>query len=177
MFETDIRAPAGPSLVLGGARSGKSRFSEQIVENTGLRPVYLATAKALDDEMVERIEHHQARRDQRWETVEEPLALVDALRNEVFDGQAVLVDCLTLWVTNLMMADANVERETDDLVSYLASVDLPIVFVSNEVGQGVVPMDRMSRQFVDYSGLLHQKLSNVCAAVWFVTAGLPQQLK
>lgn len=165
------------SFVLGGVRSGKSRFAEQLVLNSGLKPVYLATGRALDDEMVERIEGHVSRRGEEWETVEEPLALVDALSHAAIPGRMILVDCLTLWITNLMMAEANVEKEADGLIRYLPDAKAPIVFVSNEVGQGVVPMNKMAREFVDLSGLVHQRLAGVVNHVYFMTAGLSNQLK
>ncbi len=165
------------ALVLGGARSGKSSFAEELVLATGLKPVYVATARVLDDEMRQRVEHHIERRDERWETIEEPLALVDVLRNEAIAGRALLVDCLTLWLTNLMMANANIDKEFESLARHLNAIKVPIVLVSNEVGQCVVPMDAMSREFVDHAGRLHQLLAGICGNVWFLTAGLPQQLK
>ncbi len=165
------------TLVLGGARSGKSKFAEDLVLKSGLKPIYLATGRAFDDEMVERIESHQNRRGEEWETVEEPLALVDALSHAAIPGRMILVDCLTLWITNLMMAEANVDKEADLLVRYLAEAKAPIVLVSNEVGQGVVPENKMAREFVDLSGLVHQRLAAAANHVYFVTAGLPNKLK
>ncbi len=165
------------TLILGGARSGKSEFAEDLVLKSGLSPVYLATGRAFDDEMVERIETHQDRRGEEWETVEEPLALVDALSHAALPGRMVLVDCLTLWITNLMMAEANVEKEARELAGFLKQASVPIVLVSNEVGQGVVPETRMAREFVDLSGLVHQQIAKVANHFYFVTAGLPQKLK
>ncbi len=165
------------TLVLGGARSGKSKFAEGLVLDSGLKPVYLATGRALDDEMVERIETHQDRRGENWETMEEPLALADALNHAAVPGRMILVDCLTLWITNLMMAEANVTKEIDGLVASLSDVKAPVVFVSNEVGQGVVPMKKMAREFVDLSGLAHQRLAAAASHVFFVTAGISNKLK
>ena len=165
------------TFVLGGARSGKSSFAENHVLKSGLDPVYLATGRAFDDEMVDRIEAHRSRRGERWITVEEPLAMVDALSQSAYDGRIILVDCLTLWVTNLMMAEANVDTELRGLVAYLTETPVPIVFVSNEVGQGVIPENRMAREFVDLSGLVHQEIARAANHVYFVTAGLPQKLK
>ena len=171
----------GVSLVLGGARSGKSDFAESLVKRSGLSPVYLATARGGDDEMRERIERHIERRNlsvgSDWETVEEPLAVADALRNCAFKGRAVLVDCLTLWISNLMEAGANVERETDDLVNTLESLPAPVIFVSNEVGLSIVPDNAMAREFRDLAGMVHQKIAARANHVYFVAAGLPLVLK
>lgn len=175
----------GITLVLGGARSGKSSFAEKLVRKSNLKPVYLATARAEDDEMSERIELHQERRDQtrfaqrgpKWETVEEPLALVDALNNCCFPGRGVLVDCLTLWVTNLMVAGADVPREITNLVGCLDQLDAPVVFVSNEIGLGIVPDNAMARNFRDYAGSLHQQIAANSGHVYFVAAGLPLVMK
>lgn len=168
---------AETTFVLGGARSGKSAFAENLVLKSGLKAVYLATGRAFDDEMVERIESHQTRRGEDWMTVEEPLALVDALQQSSHPGRIILVDCLTLWVTNLMMAEANIPKEAAGLVNFLKEATVPVVIVSNEVGQGVVPDNKMAREFVDLSGLLHQEIAAACNHVYLVTAGLPQKLK
>ena len=165
------------TFVLGGARSGKSKFAESLVLKSGMNPVYVATGRRGDDEMVERIEKHRERRGDQWRTVEEPLALVNALELSELSGTMILVDCITLWLTNLMMAEANVEKEIEQLLNYLQRSRCPIVFVSNEVGQGVVPMNAMAREFVDLSGLAHQKLASVSKHVYFVTAGIPQKIK
>lgn len=168
---------AETTFILGGARSGKSKFAEDLVLKTGQKPVYLATGRAFDDEMVSRIESHQERRGTSWQTVEEPLALVDALQDASYPGNIVLVDCLTLWITNLMMAQANVMRECKGLVRFLNQAEVPIVLVSNEVGQGIVPENKMAREFVDLAGLVHQEVASTCKNVYMVVAGLPQKLK
>ena len=160
------------TLVLGGARSGKSRFAEGLLSGERER-TYLATGRAWDDEMRERIARHRADRGEGWRTVEEPIDLVGALRAA---SGAVLVDCLTLWVTNLMMADADPDAAADELVAALSDVST-VVFVSNEVGLGIVPGDAMSRAFRDHAGRLHQSLAAACDAVFFVAAGLPLKLK
>ena len=168
---------AETTFIIGGARSGKSVFAESLVLKSGHKPIYLATGRASDDEMAQRIEEHQSRRGEDWHTVEEPLALVDALTQASIEKRIILVDCLTLWITNLMMAEADVAREADALVGYLAEAPVPIVIVSNEVGQGVVPENKMARAFVDLSGLVHQRVAAACKHVYFVTSGIPQKLK
>jgi len=165
------------TFILGGARSGKSKFAEELVLKSDLKPIYIATGRALDDEMVNRIELHQERRGDIWETVEEPLALVDALRQSSYQGRIILVDCITLWITNLMMAEANVTKEYESLIAFLEQAEVPIVLVSNETGLGVVPMEKMSREFCDLSGMAHQAIAGVADNVYFVTAGLPHKLK
>ncbi len=168
---------AETTFVLGGARSGKSAFAEGLVLKSGLKPVYIATGRAHDDEMVNRIETHQDRRGDVWETVEEPLALVDALRQASHLGRMILVDCLTLWITNLMMAEANSIHECAGLVQFLQESTVPIVIVSNETGMGVIPMNKMAREFNDIAGSVHQEIARVCDVAYLVTAGLPQRLK
>ena len=165
------------TLVLGGARSGKSTLAEKLVRESGLAPVYVATAEALDDEMAARIAAHRARRDAGWRLIEVPLRLVDTLRAEAGPERVVLVDCLTLWLTNLMTAGLDPEHETAALVQAVENLAGPVVMVSNEVGQGVVPADAMSRAFVDHAGRLHQTLAAVADEVVLVVAGLPLRLK
>ncbi|WP_075997185.1 bifunctional adenosylcobinamide kinase/adenosylcobinamide-phosphate guanylyltransferase [Salaquimonas pukyongi] len=174
---TASNTPPQTTLILGGARSGKSRVAEQQVLATGLTPFYLATGRALDEEMRERIDKHRERRGKAWETVEEPLALADAVLQTALPGRVLLVDCLTLWVTNLMMADADVLRECESLIAALDSIRAPVFFVSNEVGLGIVPEDAMARQFRDLAGTVNQQMARRCEMVWFVAAGLPLKLK
>ena len=170
---------AGLSLVLGGARSGKSAFAEHLVHLSGKHKVYLATSEALDGEMADRIAHHRERRGDDWTLFEEPLDLIRALDHSANPRSIVLVDCLTLWLTNLMVAGRDVDDEADALTRFLPHIPkgARVVFVSNEVGQGIVPMDKMARDFRDHAGRLHQKLAQQVDHVWFVTAGLPQKLK
>lgn len=165
-------------LILGGARSGKSRLAEQTVLNSGKQCVYLATSQALDAEMTARIQIHKNRRDERWQLVEEPISLAETLEKLAEDNTCVLVDCLTLWLTNCLLAEpCELEQQKQALLDVLPNLSGHIVFVSNEVGQGVVPMDQLSRRFVDESGLLHQDIAKIADKVTFVTAGLPQVLK
>jgi len=160
------------ALVLGGARSGKSRYAEALI---GTRPaLYLATGEAGDAEMSERIRQHRERRGTNWTTREAPLALVEALRAA---DRPVLVDCLTLWLSNLLTADRDVEAETRLLVEALPSLRLPVIFVSNEVGLGIVPDNKLARDFRDHAGLLHQAIAAIATRVVFVAAGLPLTLK
>ncbi len=165
------------TLVLGGARSGKSRHAEALVEASGLACHYLATGTAGDGEMARRIAAHQARRGSHWTLHEEPLALAATLMRVTAPDRAVLVDCLTLWLTNLMLADQDLDAATAGLLDGLAAIGGPVVFVSNEVGQGVVPMNAMARAFVDAAGALHQRLAARADRFDLVTAGLPSTLK
>ncbi|RIX99266.1 bifunctional adenosylcobinamide kinase/adenosylcobinamide-phosphate guanylyltransferase [Aureimonas flava] len=165
-------------FVLGGARSGKSAFAEALVSASGLRPLYLATGRAFDAEMRARIAEHRERRPPPWETVEAPLRLAEALRREAHGDRAVLVDCLTLWLTNLMLEDHDVPAAFAALATALAA-PLPglVVIVSNEVGLSIVPDNRMARDFRDHAGRLHQRVAALAGEVTFVAAGLPLKLK
>jgi adenosylcobinamide kinase / adenosylcobinamide-phosphate guanylyltransferase len=165
------------TLVLGGARSGKSGHAERLVHESGLTPVYVATAEALDDEMAARIAEHKRRRGARWRTLEEPLDLVPALQGECRPDRAVLVDCLTLWLTNLMVKGRPVRAEMGGLVGALPSLQGTLVLVSNEVGLGVVPADPMARAFIDHAGWLHQRIAEQADVVVLMAAGLPVHLK
>lgn len=167
----------GISLVLGGARSGKSAFAERLVAASGLDRVYLATGRAGDGEMAKRIAAHWARRGAGWRTVEEPLDLVAALEAHVAASRAVLVDCLTLWVTNLMMAGADMEQAFAGLDAGLRGLAGPVVFVANEVGLGIVPDNAMAREFRDHAGRLNQMVAAAAGDVHFIAAGLPLKLK
>ena len=165
------------TLVLGGARSGKSAFAEKMIGDSGLTRIYLATATADDDEMRNRIVHHRTQRGDGWITVEEPLALVDALTREATHGRAVLVDCLTLWLSNLMFAQRDPEIEARRLTRFLGVAKYPIVFVSNEVGLGLVPETPLGRTFRDAQGRLNQIVAAAVPQVAFIAAGLPLWLK
>ena len=164
-------------LILGGARSGKSRHAEALVEQAGGRLVYLATAEARDEEMRARIHEHQRRRGDRWQTIEEPLDLVTALTKHAAPECAILVDCLTLWLSNLMGAGRNVDGEVANLVAALPNLDGAILFVSNEVGMGIVPENALARSFRDQAGRLNQQVAAAADRVVFVAAGLPLVLK
>ncbi len=168
---------AGVCLVLGGARSGKSLFAERQIEATGLSACYIATAEARDADMAERIRRHRRRRGAGWKTVEEPLHLAEALDNATSPRSAVLVDCLTLWLANLMAAGHSPERDVDGLLQALARSTGEVVLVSSEVGMGIVPENALARAFRDEAGLMHQRIGAMAGRVIFVAAGLPLVLK
>jgi adenosylcobinamide kinase/adenosylcobinamide-phosphate guanylyltransferase len=165
------------TLVLGGARSGKSAFAEQLVRGSALKPIYLATATPGDDEMQARIAHHRLRRGDGWRTVEEPLELTPMLARECAKDCAVLVDCLTLWLSNLMHAGRDAETEIQHLAEWLNHAPHPIVLVSNEIGLGLVPETPLGRRFRDAQGRLNQAVAAAVPNVVFVAAGLPLRLK
>jgi adenosylcobinamide kinase / adenosylcobinamide-phosphate guanylyltransferase len=163
-------------LVLGGARSGKSRYAESLITATAPPWVYVAIAQALDTEMAERIAHHLKRRSDGWHTIEEPHDLEDAI-DAAPAGAAVLVDCLTLWLTNRLLAEADMEAETARLESALARRSGLTVLVSNEVGSGIVPDNALARRFRDLQGRLNQRLAARADRVVLVVAGLPLIVK
>ena len=165
------------TLVLGGARSGKSAFAESLVSTSTLAKVYVATATAGDEEMKSRIALHRARRGEGWTTIEEPLALVDALTREAGRTRVVLVDCLTLWLSNLMFAGRDPDVEGRRLTQFLDVAKHPVVFVSNEVGLGLVPEAPLGRAFRDAQGRLNQLVAAAVPQVVFMAAGLPLWLK
>jgi len=165
------------TLVLGGARSGKSSFAERMTVAHPRGCVYLATAEVGDEEMAERVRRHRARREANWRMVEAPLDIAGALVAETEQGAAVLVDCLTLWLSNLMAGGRDPGQETEALVRALGQVGGPVVFVSNEVGQGIVPMNPDARAFRDYAGQLHQTIAAAADRVIFVIAGIATVLK
>lgn len=181
MAQAEGQGAASSVLVTGGARSGKSRYAEQLILASGLEPVYVATSAAWDGEMEARIGLHRARRGVEWRTIEDKAGigadLTGVLRREAVPGRAVLVDCLTLWLTNLMMAEADLAAATQALCALVPYLPAPVVFVSNEVGLGIVPDNAMARQFRDAQGRLNQELAAVCGRVVFVAAGLPLLLK
>src|SRR5262245_50014593 len=165
------------TLVLGGARSGKSGFAARMTVAHPRGCVYLATAEVGDEEMAERVRRHRARREANWRMVEAPLDIAGALVAETEQGAAVLVDCLTLWLSNLMAAGRDPEQETEALVRALGQVGGPVVFVSNEVGLGIVPDNALARAFRDHAGRLNQRIAAIANTVFFVAAGLPLRLK
>ncbi|MFT8417973.1 MAG: bifunctional adenosylcobinamide kinase/adenosylcobinamide-phosphate guanylyltransferase [Acetobacter sp.] len=167
---------AGSLLVLGGARSGKSRFAESALTALPGPWVYLATGRAFDDEMRARIAQHRSARGQAgWHTVEEPLNVADVLHQH--SATPVLLDCLTLWLTNLLLDERDVEGPTQALLASLTARTAPTVLVGNEVGLGIVPQSPLGRRFRDEAGLLHQRLAACVGKVVFVAAGLPLVLK
>ncbi|MCH7291384.1 bifunctional adenosylcobinamide kinase/adenosylcobinamide-phosphate guanylyltransferase [Acinetobacter sp. ANC 3926] len=166
-------------LILGGARSGKSRLAEQTAKETGLSVIYIATAQALDAEMQQRIAHHQQQRPADWQVLEEPIFLADRLLQCDQANQLILVDCLTLWLTNLLLAEDPTlqQRQMQKLFEVLPQLQSQITLVSNETGLGVVPMGEISRRFVDEAGRLHQTLGQLANKVMFCVAGFPMILK
>ena len=167
---------AGVTLVLGGARSGKSRYAETLVTSLPRPWLYIATAEALDDEMAARIATHRARRSAAWQTVEAPINLAEALVGAP-KGATVMVDCLTLWLSNLMTADGAIDREITNLEKTLANRSSRTVLVSNEVGFGIVPDNALARRFRDRQGLLNQAIAARASRVVMMVAGLPMILK
>ena len=163
-------------LVLGGARSGKSRFAEQLAQARAGELVYLATALERDAEMAERIRLHQERRGERWRTIEVPLELAAALRASG-EGSVLLVDCLTIWLANLMEAGRDLDHASEELCAAAQESRAAIVLVSSEVGQGIVPANSLGRRFRDEAGKLHQAVAAAADTVYLVTAGLPLRLK
>jgi len=166
-------------LILGGARSGKSRFAERLAAESGLAVTYIATSQPLDGEMTERIAHHRERRPAHWALVEEPLQLARVLRERAAAERCLLVDCLTLWLTNLLMLDdpARLAEERDALLECLDGLPGRILLVSNETGLGVVPLGELTRRYVDEAGWLHQAVAERAQRVTFMVAGLPMTLK
>ena len=167
------------TLILGGARSGKSALAEQLAHESQREVVYIATAQAGDEEMAARIAHHRARRPATWLSIEEPLHLADVLRKHARQDRCVLVDCLTLWLSNVL-GDADtqqLERERSLLLETLPTLSGDVLMVSNEVGLGIVPMGALTRRFVDEAGRLHQSIAAISERVLFVAAGLPLAMK
>ncbi|GLX70772.1 adenosylcobinamide kinase/adenosylcobinamide phosphate guanyltransferase [Paenibacillus glycanilyticus] len=190
-------------LVTGGARSGKSTFAEQLASHLGEQGVYIATSRIWDEEMAERVALHRNNREQsgfRWVTIEEPMALSSRLQQLAMEAQklkkrgdqppVVLVDCLTLWLTNLLMeaeerekseSSATVQdwllKQVDDLDAIAKEAAYPLIFVTNEVGDGIVPAYPLGRKFRDEAGRLNQRMAGVCDKVFLVTAGIPVELK
>ena len=168
----------GTSLfVLGGARSGKSRYAQARAEADGIAPVFVATAEAFDDEMRDRIARHRADRDARWTTVEAPRALPAAIEALNDREAVVLVDCLTLWVSNLLLADADNALAGQQLCEAIARFEGRLILVANEIGLGIVPDNALARRFRDAAGLLNQSVAAAAGEVVLLTAGLPLTLK
>ena len=165
------------TLVLGGARSGKSRYAERLVEMAAAHGTYCATAEAGDAEMMARIAVHRARRGVFWRTVEAPLALAAAIAAEAMPQRPMLVDCLTLWLNNLMFNNRDIDTETQRLEAALAAHKAPAVLVSNEVGSGIVPDNAEARRFRDLQGRLNQRIAARADRVVLLVAGLPMVVK
>jgi adenosylcobinamide kinase / adenosylcobinamide-phosphate guanylyltransferase len=164
-------------LVLGGARSGKSRYAEQTIEAAAGGGLYLATARMGDAEMAARIAEHRRRRGPAWTTLEEPLEIAARIEAEARPDRPILVDCLTLWLSNLMLAGRDPDTETERLMAALATARGPVVMVANEVGLGIVPENALARAFRDHAGRLNQRVAAAAEHVVFLAAGLPMLLK
>ncbi len=167
------------TLILGGVRSGKSRLAERLARESGLQVVYVATATAGDEEMARRIEAHRRRRPAEWVTVEEPVRLAEALVAHGREDRCLVVECLTLWLSNLL-GDAGAEtlpRERDALLAALPGIAGQVILVGNETGLGVIPASALSRRYCDEAGMLHQRLAALCDWVILTVAGLPLALK
>ncbi|MGV3478814.1 MAG: bifunctional adenosylcobinamide kinase/adenosylcobinamide-phosphate guanylyltransferase [Sphingobium sp.] len=168
---------AGTLFVLGGARSGKSRYAQARAEAMTGELVFVATGQAFDAEMTDRIARHRADRGDRWVTVEAPLELADAIAAESAPGRILLVDCLTLWASNLMLADRDVVAEAAGLVRAIAAAPGPVILVANEVGLGIVPDNALARRFRDVAGTVNQAVAACVGEAVFVVAGLAMPLK
>lgn len=165
-------------LILGGARSGKSRYAETLASASGKQVVYIATGWAGDDEMSARIARHREHRPTAWLTVEEPRALGQALQAQAAPNCFIIVDCLTLWLSNLLAdGDEHFDCEKAALLETLPTLPGTICLIGNEVGLGIVPVNALARRFVDEAGWLHQDLAKICERVVWITAGLPHLLK
>jgi adenosylcobinamide kinase/adenosylcobinamide-phosphate guanylyltransferase len=166
-------------LILGGVRSGKSRLAEQHASDSGLDVVYVATAQVRDAEMQQRIAHHQARRPAHWQVIEAGQNLAQVLQQQAAAGRCVLVDCLTLWLTQLLceVSEAELRREVDALLAVLSTLPGQIILVSNETNMGVVPLGELSRRYCDEAGRLHQQVGAICERVILTVAGLPLMVK
>jgi adenosylcobinamide kinase/adenosylcobinamide-phosphate guanylyltransferase len=166
-------------LILGGARSGKSRLAEQHAKDSGLELVYVATAQMRDEEMQQRIAHHQAHRPAHWQVIEAGHNLAQVLQQQAGEGRCVLVDCLTLWLTQLLcdLSEAELRREVDALLSVLPTLPGNIILVSNETNMGIVPLGELSRRYCDEAGRLHQQAGALCERVILTVAGLPLIVK
>jgi len=171
------------TLILGGARSGKSGLAEQMAKDSELAVTYIATAQVYDDEFGNRVAQHQSRRPADWQTVEEPHHLAKVLAEEVAPERCVIVDCLTLWLAQCICPECvppegiDWYRQRENLLAVLPNLPGKIVLVSNEVGMGIVPLGEINRQFQDEAGRLNQAVAAVCDEVFFVAAGLPLKLK
>jgi adenosylcobinamide kinase / adenosylcobinamide-phosphate guanylyltransferase len=168
-----------PHLILGGAKSGKSTYAESLVAAFPAPHIYVATAQVLDEEMANRVRVHRKRREVSWKTIESPLDLVPTLSTMQGRQQAVLIDCITIWLSNLLLSTParNPEDAVRELVEFLKTVAFPVFLVANEVGGGIVPDNPLARRFRDLAGLTNQHLAAVCRTVTLVVAGLPLSLK
>ncbi len=167
------------TFVLGGVRSGKSVYAEKIINGYGGQKIYLATAQNIDCEIDHRIEIHKKRRGIDWQTIEEPVEITKIIGKQYINNQPVniLVDCLTLWLSNLLHYGLNLEEKTNELLEILKTSSSNIILVSNEVGQGIIPDNELARKFCDEAGILHQKVAEIADEVVLVTVGIPVKIK
>ncbi|HXX33216.1 MAG TPA: bifunctional adenosylcobinamide kinase/adenosylcobinamide-phosphate guanylyltransferase [Thermodesulfobacteriota bacterium] len=167
-------------LITGGCRSGKSRFALDYANQHFSKKLFLATCEALDEEMAQRIAHHKKMRSPEWETIEEPVEIVDKIRRYGDEVEVILLDCITLWLSNLLMrrkGDSEIMKEISALIDTLQEKQTSLIFVSNEVGMGIVPADPLSRRFRDLSGMTNQKIAEAADTAIFMVSGIPIFLK
>jgi adenosylcobinamide kinase/adenosylcobinamide-phosphate guanylyltransferase len=167
-------------FITGGCRSGKSQFALDFANRHFHKKLYLATCEALDEEMVKRIEHHKKRRGPDWQTVEEPIKIAEAIRQHENDMEVILLDCVTLWLSNLLMrqeSDHEIMNEISRLMDTVKQGQTSFIFVSNEVGMGIVPVEPLGRRFRDLSGMANQKIAEAAQTVIFMVSGIPIFLK
>ena len=167
------------TLILGGIKSGKSKLAETLATNTNQATVLIATATALDDEMRARIKHHQNSRPAHWHVIEEPILLADAVRQSSNKDECIVIDCLTLWLTNLLLTDNEslIKAEKDAFIQAMTTTTQTVIMVSNETSMGIIPLGDLTRRFCDEAGLLHQRIAEQCDNVLLTVAGLPMPLK
>ncbi|WP_028470229.1 bifunctional adenosylcobinamide kinase/adenosylcobinamide-phosphate guanylyltransferase [Neptunomonas japonica] len=164
-------------FIIGGARSGKSSYAESLAKNSGSDVIYIATAQAYDDEMQERIQQHKHQRPSQWSTFEEPIEISDVINNKSSSTNCLLIDCLTLWVTNLLCENKSIDDCKQQLIDALSNAKGDIILVSNETGMGVVPMGKLTRRYCDEAGWLHQEIAALADQVVLMVAGIPVIIK
>ncbi len=164
------------SFFIGGARSGKSISAEKYTLSLGQDPIYMATCEISDDEMAQRVKRHQDRRDKNWTTILTPLDVSDEIK-KLGAKEPILIDCLTLWLSNHLLRNNNLEKKVDELTNTLKNSKSDIVLVSNEVGTGIVPDNALAREFRDNAGFMNQKIASVSDKVYWVVAGIPTRIK
>ena len=163
------------TFVLGGVRSGKSSYAEAVAGGRNRNKIYIATSEILDNEMADRVKIHKDRRGEDWQTIEEPLEIARIIGSS--QPSIILVDCLTLWLSNLLHKKMDVMRQIDVLVESLKATQAEVILVSNEVGLGIIPENTLARKFSDYAGILHQKVAEVADEVVLMVAGIPVKIK
>jgi adenosylcobinamide kinase/adenosylcobinamide-phosphate guanylyltransferase len=167
-------------FITGGCRSGKSRYALHYANQHFSKKLFLATCEVLDEEMAQRIENHKKMRGLEWQTVEEPVNIIDKIKKDGADSEVILIDCLTLWLYNLLMkwdSDLRIMEETETLIDTLNKSDASFILVSNEVGMGIVPADPLSRRYRDLLGTMNQRIAEALDTVIFMVSGIPIFLK